>query len=47
VKAHEPELLARRRRARLVEAGYSEEELAGFARSREGEEPARRSASSF
>jgi hypothetical protein len=47
VKAHEPELLARRRRARLVEAGYSEEELAGFARSREGEEPARRSASGF
>ena len=47
VKAHEPELLARRRRARLAEAGYSEDELSGFARSREGEEPARRSASGF
>ena len=47
VKAHEPELLARRRRARLAEAGYSEDELGGFARSREGEEAARRSASGF
>jgi hypothetical protein len=47
VKAHEPELLARRRRARLAEAGYSEDELAGFARNHAGEEPARRSASGF
>ena len=38
VKAHEPELLARRRRARLAEAGYSEEDLHGsFARTREDE----------
>ena len=41
VKAHEPELLARRRRARLAEAGYSEDELGGFA-DRAGED-ARRS----
>ncbi len=47
VKAHEPELLARRRRARLAEAGYGEEELAGFARNHAGEEPGRRSASGF
>ena len=47
VKSHEPELLARRRRARLAEAGYSEDELSGFARSHAGEEPARRSASGF
>jgi hypothetical protein len=47
VKAHEPELLARRRRARLAEAGYSDEELRDYARTREGEEPPRRSASGF
>ena len=47
VKAHEPELLARRRRARLAEAGYDADELAGLARTRPGEEPARRSASGF
>ena len=47
VKAHEPELLARRRRARLAEAGYGEDERSGFALTREGQEPARRSASGF
>ena len=46
VKATEPELLARRRRARLAEAGYSEDEFNrapnGAARTRTDEEPARR-----
>jgi hypothetical protein len=46
VKATEPELVARRRRARLAEAGYSEEELGlapgGVARTRPEEEPPRR-----
>ena len=41
VKAHEPELLARRRRARLAEAGYSEDDANGFTRARETEEPRR------
>ena len=41
VKAHEPELLARRRRARLAEAGYSEDEMNGFVRARETEVPRR------
>lgn len=43
VKAYEPELLARRRRARLAEAGYSEEELPN-ARPQNGAETQRRSA---
>ncbi|RIL00284.1 MAG: hypothetical protein DCC71_18770 [Proteobacteria bacterium] len=49
VKAHEPELLARRRRARLLEAGYDESEQPSFGRPRlGGEEPeSRRSASGF
>ena len=45
VRAAEPELLARRRRVRLAEAGYSDEELDhanGAARTRPDEEPARR-----
>jgi hypothetical protein len=42
VKAHEPELLARRRRARLAEAGYGEDDFANGARTRTDEEPARR-----
>ena len=41
VKANEPELLARRRRARLAEAGYSEDEMNGVARTRETEVPRR------
>jgi hypothetical protein len=47
VKAHEPEILARRRRIRLAEAGYSDDEIPGYApRERlHDEEPApRRSA---
>ena len=44
VKSHEPELLARRRRARLAEAGYSEDDANGFARARETEEPRRSAA---
>ena len=42
VKAHEPEILARRRRARLLDAGYDGEELPEFARSRGAEDSARR-----
>lgn len=42
VKAHEPELLARRRRARLAEAGYGEDEFLNTTRPRTDEEPARR-----
>ena len=42
VKATEPELIARRRRARLAEAGYSPDELDAIARARLDEEPARR-----
>jgi hypothetical protein len=42
VKATEPELLARRRRARLAEAGYSQDELDAIARARVDGEPARR-----
>ena len=34
VKAHEPELLARRRRARLQQAGYDESEQPSFGRPR-------------
>jgi len=45
VKAQEPERLARRRRARLAEAGYSEDEMNGFARPRETDEPQRSLAS--
>ncbi len=41
VKANEPELLARRRRARLAEPGYSEDEANGHARARETDEPRR------
>jgi len=41
VKANEPELLARRRRARLAEAGYDEDEIPGYPRSREDENPRR------
>ena len=44
VKAHEPELLARRRRARLAEPGYLEDDANGFARARETEEPEHRGA---
>jgi hypothetical protein len=42
VKAHEPELLARRRRAQLADAGYADDAFAGVARPRTDEEPARR-----
>ena len=46
VKATEPELLARRRRARLAEAGYGEDEFNpaphGASRTRSDEEPPRR-----
>lgn len=41
VKAHEPELLARRRRARLAEAGYIDDEANGFTLPRETEQPRR------
>jgi hypothetical protein len=41
VKSAEPELLARRRRARLAEAGYRDEELAGLARQRTDDESPR------
>jgi hypothetical protein len=46
VKAMEPELLARRRRARLASAGYLEDEMlpGGAARTRVDEESARRAA---
>jgi len=43
VKSAEPEILARRRRARLAEAGYSEEELNGIGRSHRDEDTVRRS----
>ena len=43
VKAHEPELLARRRRARLAGAGYEADELPEFRRVRDDDEPPRRS----
>jgi len=52
VKAHEPELLARRRRARLAEAGYGVDEMPDYgshrAPAREGapEDP-RRSAAGY
>jgi hypothetical protein len=53
VKAHEPELLARRRRARLAEAGYGADEMPDYqgnyrAPNREGapEDP-RRSAAGY
>lgn len=42
VKAMEPELMARRRRARLAEAGYGEDEFGALARTRIDEDSARR-----
>jgi hypothetical protein len=42
VKAAEPGMLARRRRARFAEAGYSAAELDAIARARADDEPARR-----
>jgi hypothetical protein len=47
VKTVEPEILARRRRMRLTEAGYSAEDLEAVARSRRDDELSRRSAASF
>lgn len=44
VKAHEPELLARRRRARLAGAGYDADEIPEFPRPRVEDEASRRSA---
>jgi hypothetical protein len=44
VKAHEPELLARRRRARLVGAGYDADEIPEFGRPSTTEDAPRRSA---
>jgi hypothetical protein len=42
VKANELEIVAKRRRARLAEAGYSEDEIHGATRARADDEPARR-----
>ena len=42
VKANELEMLAKRRRARLAEAGYSEDEIHAAVRARADDEPARR-----
>lgn len=44
VKAHEPELLARRRRARLIEAGYDGAELPDYGQSNAPEDRERRTA---
>jgi hypothetical protein len=42
VRANEPEMLARRRRARLSNAGYELDEMPDFANARAQDEPARR-----
>ena len=47
VKAHEPELLARRRRVRLAEAGYDAEDIPPLPRSQVADEAARRSAAGY
>ena len=48
VKLHEPELLARRRRARLADAGYEPDELPGYRAARpEDEPPTRRSVAGY
>jgi hypothetical protein len=47
VKAHEPELMARRRRARLMDAGYDTDGMPEFGRPAAPEEPTRRSAAGY
>jgi hypothetical protein len=42
VKAHEPELLSRRRRARLADAGYEPDEIPGLPHTRGNDDPSPR-----